>query len=59
MLRNLFGEMLDGFVESFPLLLSSNENEIQQVEDRFTAKAEEMFRPMADFFEANSPPTVS
>jgi hypothetical protein len=51
--------MLDGFVESFPLLLSSNENEIQQVEDRFTAKAEEMFRPMADFFEAHSAPPVS
>ena len=57
--RNLFGGMLDGFVESFPLLLSSNEKEIQQVEDRFTAKAEEMFRPMADFFEAHSAPPVS
>jgi hypothetical protein len=56
MFRKLFGEMLDGFVESFPVLLSSDENEIQQVEARFTAKAEEMFRPMADFFEAQAPP---
>lgn len=57
--RKLFGEMLEGFVESFPVLLSSNENEIQLVEDRFTAKAEEMFRPMADFFEAHPPPPGS
>jgi hypothetical protein len=56
MFRKLFGEMLDGFVESFPVLLSSDENEIEQVEARFTAKAEEMFRPMADFFEAQAPP---
>jgi hypothetical protein len=58
MFRNLFGEigLLDGFVESFPVLLSSDENEIQQVEARFTAKAEEMFRPMSDFFEAQAPP---
>lgn len=61
MFRKLFGEigLLDGFVESFPFLLSSNADEIQRVEDSFTAKAEEMFRPMAEFFEAKSLPPVS
>ncbi len=59
--RNLFGEtgLLDGFVESFPLLLSSSQEEIQRVEDSFTAKAEEMFRPMSDFFEAQTPPPAT
>ncbi len=61
MFRKLFGEMglLDGFVESIPLLMSSNDDDIQQIEARFTANAEEMFRSMADFFEKRTPPSVS
>jgi hypothetical protein len=56
MFRKLFGDMglLDGLVEAFPVLFSASENEIQQLEERFTAKAEKMFRPMADFFDSQS-----
>ena len=61
MFRNLFGDkgFLNEFVESLPLLLSSSQEEVQEVEDRFTAKAEKMFRPMSEFFEAHTPPAVS
>jgi hypothetical protein len=61
MFRKLFGELglIDGLIESLPLLLSANETEIQQVEERFTARAQEMFRPMADFFAAQTPPPIS
>jgi hypothetical protein len=61
MFRTLFGEngFFDEIVESFPVLLSSRPEEIQQVEGRFEAKAEKLFRPMADFFEAQSPPPTA
>lgn len=48
--------LLDELVESFPQLLSENENEVKQAEERLSAKAQELLRPMTEFFEAHTPP---
>jgi hypothetical protein len=60
MFRKLFceGGLIGGLLESLPLLLSSNEEEIQRMDERFTAKAEEILRPMAVFFESHTLPSM-
>jgi hypothetical protein len=61
MFRKLFGDMglLDGLVEALPMLFSASEDEIQQLDERFTAKAEEMLRPMSEFFGSQSSPSAA
>ena len=61
MFRKFFGDMglLDGLVGALPLLFSGSADEIQQLEERFTAKAEEALRPMADFFGSQPPVPAS
>lgn len=61
MFRNWFGRsgFLDEMIDSFPVLLSTKPEEIQQVEDKLAARAERMFRPMNDFFETHTPPPVA
>jgi len=61
MFRDLFAKsgFLDEILDSFPVLISTKPEEIQQVEDRLAAKAERMFRPMNDFFGTHTPPPTA